>query len=579
MNTDIFRKYACLTALTLSSVALFAQSEDSVISRNVVVEREFRPIIQHAGKINTRPAQVETTVEPVEVRFSEFSDTLNTSFNVTTLPASSVTFNRPQLSDGWLEVGGGWPLTRLDFGYRLRHKKDIVMNLFARHNGQWGQKTWSKSTVGMDFVKRYSSMDVYFLVDGNNTFYTRYGRYFDGDNKLSAPYSDFRRADKQHIWEVNTAVGLRSRAKEGFQYRAQTGYSAFILPSIACEHIVRTHLDLAWKGDPHTVGGRLFVQNAFYSLDKSQTIPAGETYNSRHAIRLEPYYEYEEVHWRVHAGVNIDLNIGKGRMFSANDNISFAPSPNINIEYRIVPSWIALYVDAKGSFGFGTLQAYMNANPYLKPIPGITSHHVSGYMPVEASLGMKIKPVNTLFMNIYGRFAHLRNQNTFCAPTLTQIKDTLDTWLNYYYSDYNRWTVGAEFTWHYQDIVHVLLSGDWFYWQQLNIEAPAGMNYDNRAAYDRPSWDLHFRVDANIDSKWSLYSDNIFAGGCKALLADGSTVSLKPRIDLRLGVRYNINRWLYCYAQLNNFIHRHNDLWYGYQSQGINGMVGLRWQF
>jgi hypothetical protein len=578
MKTHILRIYALSAAVTLSSLCLFAQDEDSVISRNVVVERDFRPVIQDAGKLNTRPAQVETTVEPVEVRFSDYSQPLNTAFNVTTLPASSVTFNRPQLSDGWLEVGGGWPLTRLDFNYRIRHKKDIVMNLFARHNGQWGQKTWSNSTVGMDFVKRYSSMDVYFLVDGNNTFYTRYGRYFDGDNKLSASYSDFRRADKQHLWEVNTAVGVRSRVSEGMQYRAQIGYSAFIMPSVTSEHMLRTHLDLAWKGDPHTIGGRIFVQDAFYVIDKT-LIPAGQTYNSRHAIRFEPFYEYDVLSWLIHTGVNIDMNIGKGRLFSANDNLSFAPSPNVSIEYRIVPSWIALYLDAKGSFGTGTLQAYTAANPYLEPVPGVTSHHVSSYVPVEASLGMKMKPVNTLFINIYGRFAHMRNQTTFCAPTLAELKASPDTWLSYFYSDYNRWNVGAEFTWHYQDIVHILLAGNWYYWQQLNVEVPDGFSYDTKAAFDRPSWDLHFRVDANIDSKWSLYSDNIVAGSRKALLTDGTSETLKPLIDLRLGVRYNINRWLYCYAQLNNFLHRHNDIFYGYQSQGINGMVGIRWQF
>ena len=65
----------------------------------------------------------------------------------------------------------------------------------------------------------------------------------------------------------------------------------------------------------------------------------------------------------------------------------------------------------------------------------------------------------------------------------------------------------------------------------------------------------------------------------KALLTDATVTELKPIIDLRLGVKYNMNRWLSFYGQLNNYLHRFNDIYYGYQSQGINGEIGLTWIF
>ena len=57
----------CSVFCTLYS---YAQNE---LDRSVTVERDFQPVIQSAGKINTQPAVVETTIEPVSVEYSEFT--------------------------------------------------------------------------------------------------------------------------------------------------------------------------------------------------------------------------------------------------------------------------------------------------------------------------------------------------------------------------------------------------------------------------------------------------------------------------------------------------------------------------
>ncbi len=571
--------FSIILTLLLATTAAYAQNDnDSTISRNVVVEREFQPIIQSAGKVNLNPLQVETTIEPVEVKYSTFSKSLESSYNLTTLGSSAIKFNRPRPTNGWLEVGGGYPLTWLDFGYRLNTKTNTNINLYANHDGRWGIKSDASSKIGMSFLQRLSLVDIFFNVEGSHLFYTRYGRYYDGDNKLRKKYGELTRDDKQHIFEADANIGIRSNSLENFSLLLQTGYNAFILPKHTTEHNIRTRAEAAWINEENSAGINIYVQNAFYSVDKAVNLnPA--LYNARHAMRFEPYYQFSSLNWQVHAGVNIDMNVGKGQMMSGNGNISFAPSPNVEIEYRILPSMLAVYANAKGQFGAGTLQGYMATNPYFDIIPGITSHHVSAYTPADAAIGFKIKPMSTMLIDVYGGFAHMRNQTTLCAPTFAMLHSSDKTYLDYFYSDYNRWKVGAELLYHYQDIVNIRLSGNYYHWQLLNLEAPAGMTYDNSIAYDRPSWDLGLRVDVNIDSKWSVYSDNCVQGSKFALLADGTNKKLKPYIDLNLGARYNVNRWLYVYAQLNNYLHRHNDIYYGYQSQGINGEIGFHWDF
>lgn len=582
------KKSLIIAALMVASLGLQAQEEanqDTILQREVTVEREFQPIIQHAGKLSVNPQRLQIQIQPVEPRYSTYAKALKTAFNFNTLDCSLTNFTYAEPTHNYLEGAIGHPLTRLHFNYRLQPHKTIMMNLYAHHNGQWGRKTWEDTRIGMNLKKQYSDYELYFDVEGASRFYTLYGRYYDFDDGLTIKhYSDLKADDKQALWSVAANVGLKARKGNDFQWRVQTGYAALIAPSVAAEHFVRTHANIDYAFDLHHAGINLFVQNAFYSISPKQTL-ADSLYNARHGIRLEPFYAYEGDKVRVHAGVNLDLNIGKGQMMSGSKDISFAPSPNVKVEYRVLPELLALYGGAEGKYSFGTLEGYLNMNPYLMIIPGITSHHVSAYTPVDAFLGLKIKPVSNLLIDVYAHYALQKNQSVFLSPDATYLAANPNAYLDYFYSDWQQWKVGAEITYHYQDIVHILLAGNFYVNYQDNVEVPTvvstaipTLSVTPNTAYDRPSWDLHLRVDANINSKWSLYSDNIFVGKRAALTTNGD-VTLKPVVDLRLGANYKINTWLHVYLELNNLLNRKHDIFYTYQTIGINGVAGVKWMF
>ncbi len=182
--------------------------------------------------------------------------------------------------------------------------------------------------------------------------------------------------------------------------------------------------------------------------------------------------------------------------------------------------------------------------------------------------------------------------------------------ISYFYSDYGRGKIGAEFSYHYQDIITIHLGGNYYFWQSFRFEDTEegedntrvlrksgyeGVVLRKNGVYDRAKWDLHLRIDGRIDRHWSLYSDNRFSGSRTALVsqadADGSYErTLKPMVNLSLGCQYETvvgkyaNRQgqqpnLAVFFQLNNYIHRRNDLWYGYQTEGINFLVGVTYRF
>ena len=143
-------------------------------------------------------------------------------------------------------------------------------------------------------------------------------------------------------------------------------------------------------------------------------------------------------------------------------------------------------------------------------------------------------------------------------------EDALDYQL--WFSDYQRWKVGATMHYHYRDILELNVAGNYYFWQNDNT------------IYSRPRLDAQARLQLHITSKWSRYSENYLAGSRWADTSEGAK-QIKPMISLNLGGQYIINRWLSAYLQLNDYLNRRDEIFYGYKSQGIHFLLGVKYRF
>ncbi len=598
------------TLLCAAAVGCCVYAQDTTLNRNVTVERDFQPIVQQAGKIATKPQAVEATFPPAEVHYSDYVASVSPDFNINPLLSQPTRFTSPYRYNGLVRGGLGHTNTLFDFAYHLDDQKNSILDVYANHRAEWGRRTNSRTQVGFDFRHPFTTAELYFGVRGGNKFYTRYGRYYDGDKGLTIDrFKDFESVDKQTIWNVDAFMGVRSTKKSDIQYTAQVGYSLFAMPKEVSEHCLNTKANVDWHSNEHHVGGNLTMQNAFMQT----SLYADSLYNSRHALRIEPYYAYLGSRFSIHVGVQFNLNIGRGSYLSNLDNVTFAPAPKVDFEAQIAKKWLTLYGSATGSLSTGMVEPCMNAIPYRNVHPLITSHHVAPYTPIDAQLGFHIRPYRDLLIDIYGGYAYQINQLTTLATvaqTTSSGVDMLPGMISYFYSDYGRGKIGAEFSYHYQDIITIHLGGNYYFWQSFRFEDTEagedntrvlrksgyeGVVLRKNGVYDRAKWDLHLRIDGRIDRHWSLYSDNRFSGSRTALVsqadADGSYErTLKPMVNLSLGCQYETvvgkyaNRQgqqpnLAAFFQLNNYIHRRNDLWYGYQTEGINFLVGVTYRF
>ena len=534
---------AILALLLSYPYATFAQ--DTTFNRVVTVERDYQPEVQSAQAISTTPTFIQYTPQLNPVIYSTYSEPLSVGYNLHALPPSETKFSSPTPLNGIIEGAAGYRNTHLLFGYRMKYKKEMSLDLYANHDAYWGKDALSESRLGLRTTRHFSNTDIYFGLEAENEAYA-YRPAFDW----------------QTLWNVNAKIGVCSSKNDPIQYRIQTGYNAFFATNYAIEHQVRSFVDFAWQADYHKAGINAYVQNNFYSIIDTAI---GSSISSRHAIRIEPFYEFKNKYIRLHAGVNFDMNIGNGTMLSSTENLSFAPSPNVTFEWHMMDNLFHLYANVQGSYGIGSLQEYFGYNRYLDISQGVTWNTPRTYTPVDAQIGLKICPLPTLLLDVYGGYAYMSDAYNMYAWVDSARVTNYDLRL----TDYHRWKVGATLHYHFRDIVELNVDGNYYFWRTASSDM---------VVCDRPNWDLKARVDVHIDSKWSLYSDNYFAGSRKALTSMG-VQKLRSTIALNIGCSYAVNRWLLAYVQLNDYLHRKNDIFYGYQAQGCHFLLGVRYKF
>ena len=62
-----------ITLICMATLSIGAIAQDTVLNRNITVEREFQPIVQSTGKINQRPMVIESLCRIYVFRLYESS--------------------------------------------------------------------------------------------------------------------------------------------------------------------------------------------------------------------------------------------------------------------------------------------------------------------------------------------------------------------------------------------------------------------------------------------------------------------------------------------------------------------------
>ncbi len=582
-------KYIVVIIFLLTKTSFVLQAQDTILNRNVSVEREYRPVIQDAGKINLIPRILELKTEKSPAQYSDFNLPLNADYNIHTLPAAELTADKISDKGGFARIGFGTYLnTLVDASYLLINKPDMLLNITLNHGGTLESNRFHTSTkTDVSFQKQFKKLDFYAGLGGSHEYLRYYGKTtFNRDgiydlNTLKTygnpDYTEVNRTDitasgqtillydllnqpeGDTFWRFNTVVGLHSLTlSKEMEYAAEIRYNLFSSINGLTEHQVHTKAGFSLPSENNRLGLDLDIYNFFYNSVNIQSFNYLKTYS---VLNLNPYYTFFHEQWNVRVGAKTAFVVGK-------ENV-FYPTADVRAEWKLLPKLLTLYGGLTGGYQLNSQDKVLAENPYLYSDLRVNDT----YSPYNLYAGFKLKPIYNLMVDAYVDFQKFNNQYFFVNKEYKPLSSTLpistadssffSNRFNVIYKSATLLKVGLRATYSLQDILNVELKGAYNGW---NVT-------DEQYAWNKPTYEATLNVSYKIDNSFTVIMNTYYEGGRFARLAN-SAKKMNDKVDFNLGLNYRYDKQFSAFVKINNIFNSLYQDFYGYDVQGINFMLG-----
>jgi hypothetical protein len=588
-----------LIIIGLGIVSLTASAQkDSVITRQVMLERDYVPTMQDASRINTQPDIYSPTIRPIEIKF--VSITPNITLDNSKLSATQsgdiktdVPFDKKH---GYLLFGAGTS-GNLDgaVGLRLANGERDRLDLFGTYSG-------TNSTVDYIDGNKYITNDVkaeYSNIDANlkyqhtfdpsvlsfgasfyNTAYNYYGNSFLTPESQAYLYP-FDTSSKQevNVYKIGMRLESGSNNRGIIKYDGNVSYKYFTSKYGINKDddgvkggIINADINVytAFGADRY-IGVRGTILNQSFS---NKPGPKNAYYGHTN-ITGTPYIKFQGESWDADLGAN----------FSALFDVktAFAISPSVKADVKINRVNI-LYAELGGGVNDNTFLDILQENRYVDPVSRV--EYSKTYYDVKA--GFRSGALSGLEFDIFGGYKYTYRDHLYV--------------LNYHEPE--GWgNVGSPV---YANITTKQVGGllkigmipctdlsakiiGYFYnakYQSPYMEVIDPNLLPDAKPWGRPALTAEVNADVKPIGNLLLSMNYIYAGGRKALSGSPnpddkswSIVNMKDINELNFRIEYKIADWVAVNARANNVLHKKYELQYGYTLQDFNFMGGISFKF
>lgn len=588
-------KYIVATLLSgMGILSLEAQGQDSTFDRNVTVEREYQPVIQDAGKINSTPGVLEQDTKKAAAVYSDFNLPLDAGFNIHTLPAAVPDNTRPLPEQGFARIGlGSYFNTMADFAYPLIDLPGTRLDFSLHHLGTFSDKIHSTTKANLYFDQHLGSAAFYAGITGSHEYLKYYGNNFNAANAvtdlhqlaLSYPPAQYQEQDLVRItrtpqtlsigslaqdslfetfWRWNFFAGIRSLPMEnGLRYQAGFRYQIFDSRNGLSENMLQAKAGFSSQLEKNRAGIDVEMYRPMYHSSIPSLLNFWDTYT---VFTMNPYYSIERPEWNVRLGLKAAFSFVHGNPFN--------PSPDISANWNIFPEYLSIYGGITGGYSVNTMYSMFTENPYLFPDVRVKDT----YTPYDFYAGIRLKPIYNLLIDGFVDFKRISNQYFFVNKKYALISSALslpaaDSVLytnrfNVIYSGANLTRIGVRASYNLRnrfDLQMKLTFNNW--------------TVDTQPfAWNMPAFESELNATYRITRNLSVDA-NVFLDGERYAKLGNTAVRMNPKTDINLGVAYSYNNWFTAFAKVNNLINSSYQDYYGYDVQKFNVMAGAAFSF
>lgn len=569
-----------LAGLVLSS-GIVAQQQDSLLRRQMELEREFNPTLQDANKINSLPALREPVVTKASTTYSTWAGRTTPPLEIALPRPGEIMTEIPfSTKRGYLTFNAG-NYANMDgaFGYRLIESGRNTLNFSFLHNSTNGDvgyvqdsdpkdnKAYFMDNLGrLQYGHASDALDFSLHASYLHSLFNYYGNTFSA----SRPFDD----KNQQLGVFNLNAGIQSKQNDQLNYKGSVDFKNFSakygaslddggLSGNQIDALIGLEKPFQDSGSRIGIDGQ--VLGVFYNT------PEGIEMNDFTLVNGSPYIRFDGFNWSAKLGANV--------LFKFADDNKVYVTPNVHLSWNMTEK-SSIYAAIGGGVDDNTFLDMINESRYVSPVWYVKP----SFSIVDLEAGVKIGEAGGFRFDLFGGFKKTDNEH-FLLLNNPPIVDTGIDWptmqmlLVPAYGDLTHSHIGGRIHSNIWSPLDISLTVKKHFYTVDNATMYEGLTDINDAkAYNKPGLEADIRATLDIidDLRFTL---NYYFAGDRWSYTGGSNVKMDNINDLNAGLVYRINDAFSVNVKANNLLFRKYDIWYGHPAQGFNAMGGFTFTF
>ncbi len=564
--------YITLMALAVA-VGLDAQTQDSLLRRQLELERDFNPTLLDANKITSLPALREPTVQKANTNYSTWAGRVTPPLEIALpKPGEIMTAIPYNTKKGHLAFHAG-NYANLDglFGYRLLDSQEHQLGFTFLHNSTNGDVNFVQSPIpegnkayALDNTGRlkYHHTAEKFALDMQFSYLDSRFNYYGNDFEADRHFNN----ERQRLGVMNARVGLETKSLEKLNLNGFVDFKNFstkfgdtlTVPGIKGNQVhALVGVAKPFKEGDHKVGidGSIFA-----------TLYKGDLRNYSH-LNAAPYLQLGGLNWHARLGADV--------LFKKRGDFQVRVVPNAAIQWGVTDR-SSLYARIHGGYDPNTYLCMMEESRHVAPFGSVRP----SFTLVSLEAGAKIGEISGFRFDILGGFnktddAHFLLLNGGQAPSDTS--NPFIEVLRPVYANLSHSFIGGGISTNvYAPLqLSLRLKKNFYKVTDLTINE---VTISDPKAYNKPG------IELDVQGTWQVTNSLKFTAGYhfegdRWSYFNGEEVEMGVINDLNVGAVYTINDSFSLNVKANNLLFQHYDIWYGYPAQGFNASGGFTFSF
>lgn len=529
-----------------------AQEQEKVQTKEVIVEKEYEPVVREWERITILPEFQDTGKVELNFTYDIHSSALYGHFKPRTIQPAKLTGEpiRP-IEHSYLLLGLGNYLSGIgQFRIGSLRKEEYqwfagadFLGAFGKMNDHWNRDV-DASYIDTEILAGGKKFFKRTAIEANTQFNSNqhkyYGQAIDPSTVTTPVKPQF---DNQTVTRFKGQVSAYS-----FDSRKD---KANFTSTIAFNHlqaqnkVVEDKFDLGVNIDKYYEKQFLGVETKLKYIRNENL---SDTLNSIF-VDFNPWLGLFGRTWRIQAGVNSTYNEKTARYYLY---------PNIKLHYNIAAYFLVPYIEVTGNYRLNDFERIVTENFFINPNQSV--------MPTNNKLlvkgGLRGMASSRFGFNISAIFQQTENQY-FYIPDLTISGLSLFT---VEYDNISAITVSGELSWKQSDKLNIILRGQYSTYTLDSLPAP----------WHIPQTIADLTMRYNLNNKVAISSDIFFRGERTVKNIDGQQKILAPLIDVNLMVEYQLNRILGFFIKGSNLLNRRQYVYDYYQMHRMFVMGGVK---